>query len=102
VQDLAATLERSAEHDEALVDQGIHEARMLLPAVLLTQIPRPIPWAAALQMNGEEHGENCKSTTQRICRLDDIRQRSPALAGSIGAGRRWTVSMISLLSIPWR
>jgi hypothetical protein len=34
--------------------------------------------------------------------LDDDDQRSPALAGNIGAGRAWTVLMISLLSMPWR
>jgi len=31
-----------------------------------------------------------------------VRGASPALAGSTGAGRRWTVLMISLLSIPSR
>lgn len=95
MQDLAATLERSAEHDEALVDQGIHEARVLLPAVLLAQIPRPIPWAAALQMNGEEHGKNCTSTTPRV----DV----PAESGARWEPRcraRRTVSLISLLSNP--
>jgi hypothetical protein len=40
--------------------------------------------------------------SNRAASASDVRQRSPALAGSIGAGRRWTVSMISLLSIPWR
>ena len=35
MQDLPVTLERSSEYDEALVDQRVHEARMLLPALLL-------------------------------------------------------------------
>ncbi len=55
VQDLVAALERSFQHDEALVDHGIRKARVLLPAVLLPEIARPIPRTAASQTNGEEH-----------------------------------------------
>src|SRR3954470_14537665 len=35
-------------------------------------------------------------------RVGDSDQRSPALAGNVGAGRAGTVLMISLLSMPWR
>lgn len=34
---------------------------MFLPAILPTQIARPIPWTAALQTNGEEHRTKSRS-----------------------------------------
>lgn len=55
MQDLAATLKRPTEHDEALVDEPIHEAGMLLEARLLAQIAREVPRPAALYPYGEEH-----------------------------------------------
>ncbi len=37
MQDLAVARERSSEHDEPVVDEGVHEPRVLIPVVLLTQ-----------------------------------------------------------------
>ena len=55
MQHVASILERTTEDYETVVDEGIHEPRVLIPTVLLTQVTRPIPGAAALQMNREEH-----------------------------------------------
>ena len=43
VQRLAVALERAAEEDEAVLDERVHEARVLVPAVLLAQVARPVP-----------------------------------------------------------
>jgi hypothetical protein len=38
VKDLAIASQRSAEHDEPIVDEGVHEASVLSPTDLLAQI----------------------------------------------------------------
>ena len=43
VQHVASILERTTEDYETVVDEGIHEPRVLIPTVLLTQVTRPIP-----------------------------------------------------------
>ncbi|HEY5429410.1 MAG TPA: hypothetical protein VIK04_09865 [Solirubrobacteraceae bacterium] len=55
MQDLALACDGSAEDDEPVVDERVHEARMLLPAVLLAQVARPIPRTTTLEPHGEEH-----------------------------------------------
>jgi len=55
MQDLALASERSPKNDEPLLEQRVHESRVLIPAVLLAQIVRPIPGTATLEPNGEEH-----------------------------------------------
>ncbi len=55
MQDLAFAGEWASENYEPILDQGIHEPCVLLPAILLAQIARPIPWATALEANREEH-----------------------------------------------
>ena len=39
MQHLPASLERATEEDEPLVDERVHEARVLAPAFLLAKIP---------------------------------------------------------------
>ena len=56
MEDIALALQRSAEDDEALIDERIHEPRVLLPPVLLAQTARPIPRTSSLQTDREEHG----------------------------------------------
>lgn len=55
MQNLALASERSSENHEPIVNQSIHKPRVLIPAVLLAQIARPIPWATAPEANREEH-----------------------------------------------
>ena len=55
MQDLALAGERSSEEDEPLINQPVHESRVLIPPVLLAQIARSIPPSAALEANREEH-----------------------------------------------
>jgi len=55
VEDLAVASERTTEHDEPVVDQRVHEPGMLAKALLLAQVTRPVPRAAALEPDGEEH-----------------------------------------------
>src|SRR6476646_5380002 len=43
VQDVDAAFERAAEQDEAHLDEPIHEPRVLIPAVLLAHVARPVP-----------------------------------------------------------
>jgi len=37
MQDLTLAAQGAAENDETFIDQGVHEAGVLLPAILLTQ-----------------------------------------------------------------
>lgn len=48
--------DRSAQDDEPVLDQGIHETRVLIKAVLLAQITRPVPGPTALETDREVHG----------------------------------------------
>src|SRR5690242_13708600 len=58
VQDLPVTSERSPQHDEPILDEGVHESCVFIPPVLVAQIPRPIPRPAALQAYGKVHPEH--------------------------------------------
>jgi hypothetical protein len=80
VQDLAATLERSSQNDEAFVDQGIPKARMLLPAVLLSEIARPIPRTPRCT-NDEEHDKRLGRRHRRGGAPIDFQHRRLAQAG---------------------
>ena len=55
MQDLALALERPAEQDEALIDERVHELRVLGESVLLAQPAGPVPGTAALECHGEQH-----------------------------------------------
>src|SRR4029453_5655533 len=46
--------EWAAEQDEALVDQRVHEVRVLRPLELLAHVLRPVPRAAALDTDDEQ------------------------------------------------
>lgn len=58
MKDFAPTGERATKDDEAVLHQGVHEARVLTPAVLFAKIARPVPWPAALETNRVEHEEH--------------------------------------------
>lgn len=49
---------RSAEDDEPVIDERVHELRMLVPAVLLAHIAREVPGASTLETNREKHSPN--------------------------------------------
>jgi hypothetical protein len=56
---------------------------------------------------GDERGAGGRPASRRTATADQQpvpteRGRRPDVAEITGAGREWTVSMISLLSIPWR
>jgi hypothetical protein len=55
VQNLALAGERSAEDDEPVIYQGVHEARVCVPTLLFEQIARPLPWTTTLEPHCEEH-----------------------------------------------
>ena len=43
VEGLATALDRTSEQDEAVVDECVHEARVLGPQILLAHLSRPVP-----------------------------------------------------------
>ncbi len=55
VKDVAIARQRAAEQDEPVVDERIHEPRVLIPAVLVAKLSRPVPGPAALESNHEQH-----------------------------------------------
>jgi hypothetical protein len=55
VKDLSPAGEWSAEDDKAVVDKRVHEAGVLIPAVLIAQVARPIPRTTPLEPYCEEH-----------------------------------------------
>ena len=55
MQDVAVASERSTEDNESLVDERVHKAGVLVPAVLFAQTARPIPWSTTLEPDCEEH-----------------------------------------------
>jgi hypothetical protein len=61
-QDVAAAFEGSAENDEPIVDKRVHEAGVLVPAVLLAQVARPGPRAAALEPDGVKLGHQSSTS----------------------------------------
>lgn len=93
VQDVAVTSEWSAQHDETIVDERVHESRVLIPPVLLAQIPRPVPGPAALETYREEHSEHvtprlangdggadpygCRAERRRLRRLRPMAEQEP-------------------------
>lgn len=55
MQDFAAASERATKNDEPVSYEGIHESRVLIPAVLFAKIERPVPWTTVLEANRVEH-----------------------------------------------
>ena len=55
MQDLSLSVERPAQHDEPVLDQRVHELRVLLPAVLLAQIARPVPGTPRASRTAKKH-----------------------------------------------
>ena len=54
VQHLAVALERAAEQDEAVLDQLVHDPRVLVPAVLLAQVAAQSQGPPRLAPDGAE------------------------------------------------
>jgi len=77
---------RAAEDEEPVVDQPVHECRVRVPAVLLTDWPRSIPVRAVDQGHCEVgHGRSVLAAT-------DSRRLSPELYGDVEGGMSWATS----------
>src|SRR5579859_895487 len=55
MQDVPLAAQGAAQDDETLLDQRVHEPRVLGEPLLLTQATREVPRSAALEPDGEEH-----------------------------------------------
>jgi hypothetical protein len=65
-QDLALAPKRSAEHDEARVDEIVYEASVIVKAGLPAQVPVPVPWSAPpLAHSVELHSSDARSSGGR-------------------------------------
>lgn len=87
MENLALARERSAQDEESVRDQGVHESRVLVPSVLLAKIARPIPWTATLEPDREEHDRDVTPGLAAACAV--IQPCSLADRGHLGgAGRK--------------
>ena len=59
VQGLLAVADRAAEDDEAVIDEPVHECRVLIPGALLPDLTRGVPASAVNQLHREiGHGRS--------------------------------------------
>jgi hypothetical protein len=102
MKDLSIAGQRSAEHDEPIVDEGVHEVSVLSPAQLLAQISRPIPRTAALESHYEVHGRHVTPSTRwvRSTAGPDLRitgTHQGELMGIAATGRSIDVQLIDII-----
>lgn len=59
--------------------RGVHKPRVFIPAILLAQVARPIPWTATLEANREEHDRDVtpSAPVNRDKRVSRRRSHSP-------------------------
>jgi len=51
VENVGIILERTNEHDETILNETVHERRLVIPASVLAQAERPVPRTASFDAN---------------------------------------------------
>jgi hypothetical protein len=81
VQGLLAVTHRAAEDDETVVDQPVHESRVIVPAVLIPDRAGEIPARAVNQPHREiGHARTVLTSSRRIPTAGSGARRWPSLA----------------------
>lgn len=85
-----AVPDRTAEHDDAVVDQPVHEGGMLIPAVLVADVSRLVPGRAVNERAQEVlHDPDARrSTRQRSLPAEAADPVDDSLGGTVVSARR--------------